>query len=120
METEELLASEPDRVYLYPHQILFSEGEAADVMYLLLDGQVELLVSGQTVGTAEAGTFVGELALIEPDEPRPYSVRSLGECVLLRIERGHFESIVSRQPEFAVDLMRDMADHLRREELSPA
>ncbi len=120
MELADLITAATGLVRLPEHEILFSEGEAADVTYLLVTGQAELLVSGQAIEVAGPGAFVGELALIEPDQPRPMSVRALTDCHLARIDQARFEEIVARHPQFAVDLMKVMAERLRRAERQAA
>ena len=116
MKLAEMFAEEAEKFHLMSHEILFSEGEAADVMYLLLAGRADLLVRGQTIESAGPGDVVGELALIEPDQPRPASVRAVTDCELIRIDQPRFEHIVAQQPQFAVELMRIMATRLRRGE----
>lgn len=120
MDQRELLSTCSDRLQLASRNILFSEGEAADVIYLLVEGRIELLVSGRAVESLGPGAFLGELALIEPDQPRPYSARALTDCELVRIDEARFEQLVAKQPHFAVELMRIMAERLRRHELAPA
>ncbi len=120
MELADLITAATGLVRLPAHEILFSEGEAADVTYLLVEGQAELLVLGQTIEVAGPGAFLGELALIEPDQPRPMSVRAITDCRLSRIDGQRFEEIVSQYPQFAVDLMRVMAERLRRAERQAA
>ncbi|MCB1956472.1 MAG: cyclic nucleotide-binding domain-containing protein [Rhodocyclaceae bacterium] len=120
MELADLITAATGLVSLPAHEILFSEGEAADVTYLLVSGQAELLVMGQTIEVAGPGAFLGELALIEPDQPRPMSVRAVTECHVARIDQRRFEEIVARYPQFAVDLMKVMAQRLRRADLQVA
>lgn len=120
MDLAELIAEEADRLRLPAREILFSEGEAADVTYLLFEGRAELLVLGQPVEVVGPGAFLGELALIEPDQPRPFSARAITDCELLRIDRPRFEALVARRPQFAMDLMRAVAARVRRSELQAA
>ncbi|MCB1914915.1 MAG: cyclic nucleotide-binding domain-containing protein [Rhodocyclaceae bacterium] len=120
MELADLITAATGLLRLPEREILFSEGEAADVTYLLVDGRAELLVQGQTIEVAQPGAFLGELALIEPDQPRPMSVRAVTECRLARIDSERFEEIVARHPQFAVDLMKVMAERLRRARLQVA
>ena len=46
-------------------QIIFTEGEQGEVMYLVKQGRVQVLVGGRVVDTIGPGAIVGEMALIE-------------------------------------------------------
>lgn len=113
MNLAELVGGDAEKLHLPPREILFSEGEAGNAMYILVEGSADILVHGQTVASAGPGAVLGELALIEPDEPRPASVRAVTDCELLRIDSSSFERLVARTPRLAVELLRELAGRLR-------
>merc|ERR1712127_661225 len=45
-------------------QVLCTQGEAAEAMYLVMSGTCEVVVAGQTVGTLEKLEVFGESALL--------------------------------------------------------
>lgn len=63
-------------------QIIFSEGDAAECMYVVLDGQIEISIEGRQVQVAEAGDAFGEMALIE-DTKRSATAKALTESKLV-------------------------------------
>lgn len=51
--------------------VIFSEGqEAGGVMYIVQEGQVDILVHGECIDTIGPGTCLGEIALIDQGPQR--------------------------------------------------
>ena len=42
---------------------IFVEGDPGKVMYVVLEGEVDIKVRGQTIYTAQPGEIIGEMAL---------------------------------------------------------
>lgn len=92
---------------------VFREGEPGDRMYIVVEGQVDILTDGQLLETVESGGILGEMALID-DKPRSARAVARTDCVLTPITRQHFLTLVQRTPLFALQVMRVMAERLRR------
>ena len=91
---------------------IFKEGDKGDRMYFVQSGAVELRVGGKPVMTAEAGTFFGEMALIE-DAPRSASAHAATDCALMPVDRARFEYLVRMTPDFVLEMMRTIAARAR-------
>jgi CRP/FNR family cyclic AMP-dependent transcriptional regulator len=91
---------------------IFKEGDKGDRMYFVQSGSVELRVGGKPVMTAEAGTFFGEMALIE-DAPRSASAHAATDCALMPVDRARFEYLVRMTPDFVLEMMRTIAARAR-------
>ncbi len=94
-------------------ELVFREGEPGGHLYIVAEGQVDIVAGGQVLETVEAGGIVGELALID-DKPRSARAVAHTDCVLAPITRQHFLTLVQRTPLFALQVMRVMAERLRR------
>ena len=94
-------------------QILFREGDVGDLMYVLMSGTAQIIVSNKVVEFAEAGAIVGEMAMID-EGPRSATVKAMSDCKFLPIDRNQFEYHVLHTPQFAQHVMRVTADRLRR------
>jgi CRP-like cAMP-binding protein len=94
-------------------QSIFSQGEPGDTMYLLLEGEVDLLVNGQLVEKLVAGGVLGEMALLEP-APRSASAVARTACKLVPVNQQRFSLLVQHKPDFALEIMRVMAGRLRQ------
>ena len=96
-----------------PGQVIFSEGEEGHLMYVVLDGRVTLQVKGVVVEELEAGGMLGEMALID-STPRSATAIAKTACKLVPITEKRFGFLVQQTPKFALQVMRVLADRLRR------
>jgi CRP-like cAMP-binding protein len=94
-------------------QRVFSEGDSGDVMYVVVEGRVDLLVNGTIVEQLEPGGMFGEMALLG-SEPRAAAALASTDCKLTPIDEKRFMFLVQQTPYFALQLMRVMSDRLRR------
>ncbi len=103
----------------YPaNHILCHEGAYEDVLYIIADGQI--VISKRMEGEEQErilreggrGDIVGEMALIQ-DAPRAATVRTVTECTVLEMEKQDFETILSRSPRMAIDIIRITLDRIR-------
>ena len=101
-----------------PNHILCHEGAYEDVLYIIADGKI--IISQKTLEGEEEhivrvggrGDIVGEMALIQ-NAPRAATVRTTTECTVLEMEKGDFETILSRSPRMAIDIIRITLDRIR-------
>jgi len=94
-------------------QPIFSEGEAGDAMYAVTEGEVHIVLRGQVLETVGVGGIFGELALLD-NQPRSASAIAGTDCQVAVIDLKRFGILVQQAPFFAVEVMRVMADRLRR------
>ncbi len=103
----------PNAFALAPGQILFQEGESAEVMYVLLEGTVDVVIGGTVVESASAGTVLGEMAVID-GSPRSATAISRTPCRLVSMTAAQFDVLVHETPEFARFVMQVLSGRLRR------
>ena len=108
-----LFDKDQDYSILAAGQVLFREGDAADSMFAVIEGKVDIVIHGQLVETVEAGGVFGEMALIE-DQPRNATATVTAAAKVVKIDRKRFMFLVQQNPYFAVQLMTVMAGRLRR------
>lgn len=101
-----------DTVRYAAGQTIFLEHQVGREMYVVLSGEVEILVRRVVVETVSAGGVIGELALIDT-EPRSATARAQTECELAPVNERRFAFLVEQTPHFALQLMRIMAYRLR-------
>lgn len=97
---------------LAPEDILFSEGDSGQEMFILLEGQLKILKKGRVIAVTEAVDYVGEMALIE-DKPRSATVEALMPCLLLIITYDNFQASFARQPESLLSLIKSLSRKIR-------
>lgn len=113
MNLAELFRHETDLQALAAGQVLFKEGEQGELMYVLISGTAEITVRGRLVETAEAGAILGEMAMID-DDKRSATVSAKTDCKLLSIDRKRFNFLIQQTPNFALYVMRVIANRLRK------
>ena len=113
MQLEDLLMYQTDLMVLPLGNPLFTVGEQGDAMYVLMAGRADVVVRDKVVETAEVGAILGELALLD-NSPRSATVIAMTDCNLIEINAERFNTLVREVPDFALYVMRGMADRLRR------
>src|SRR5205809_4885594 len=73
MNPAELFRQETRALQLAAGDSLFREGEKGEKMYVLLEGEMEILLGDFVLETVRQGALIGEMALID-DSPRTASV----------------------------------------------
>lgn len=94
-------------------RILFRSGDPGTVMYVLVEGSAAVLVGEEVVEIAGPGAVLGEMALLD-EGPRSASVLARRDCTLVPIPREQFDLLIAETPAFARQVMKSMADRLRR------
>lgn len=113
MSIIDLLSSNSRLVKIAAGELIFAQGDRGDVMYVVAEGQAQILIDGKAVETVVAGGTLGEMALIDSG-PRSASAIAKTECLLVPLDERGFRDLVSRQPEFALLVMRILVQRLRR------
>ena len=94
-------------------QSVFEAGDAGADMFIVKEGQVEVVIRNRVVETVGPGGFVGEMALIDKN-PRSASAIAKTACKLVRVNEERFKFLVQQTPFFALEVMRVMAARLRQ------
>ena len=96
-------------------QVLFSEGDPGNSMFVIRSGQVRITkaVRGgvKTLAVLGAGEFFGEMAILN-DQIRSATATAVGETTLLEVDAKRFEGMVTSQAEIAVRLIQKLARRL--------
>jgi len=92
---------------------VFKEGEPGDQMYVVLEGEVDIIVHDKVVETVGVDNFLGEMALIDT-RPRSATAIAKTDCRLAPINQNRFKFLIQQTPHFALHLMQGMAERLRQ------
>ena len=93
--------------------VIFSEGDKGDAMFVVRTGEVTIERGGRVMETLSGGGVFGEMALID-GSPRSATVRAKTDCEVAPINEKTFLFLVHETPFFAIAVMRTLADRLRR------
>ena len=92
--------------------VIFNEGQARDVMYVVKIGEVDILVRGQLAETVCPDGLFWELALIDKS-PRSATAVAKTDCSLIPISEKQFLFLVQDTPFFALTVMATLARRIR-------
>lgn len=92
---------------------IFERGDAADCMYVVAEGEVDVSIGDRTVDTLGRTAIFGEMGLIDK-EPRSATARARTDCRVVAIPEKRFLRLVQETPYFALEVMRVLAGRLRR------
>lgn len=87
-----------------------NQGEQTSDVFFVVTGKVQVRVNGKVVAYRYPGDHVGEMAAIEPTQPRAASVVSVESTVVLRVSEAHFSTAAEQYP----DVWRRIAATLAR------
>ena len=93
--------------------VIFSDGDFSSEMYVVLEGQVDIVAQGIVLETVNPGGMFGEMALIDAS-PRSASAVTRSDCRLVPVNQQRFQFLIQQTPFFALEVMRILADRLRR------
>lgn len=95
-------------------ELLAVRGEPGDTLYVIVDGQVQVLGAGeQELAVRGPGDFIGEMAVIS-SKPRAASLLATSDVRVLELHKPAFEAILRERPETALAMMRILCDLLAR------
>ena len=103
---------------LKPGEVLFSQGDAADKLYFLVEGRLEFVEIGEVL---TPGSLFGEIAFFAPDKRRSLTARCSTACTVLHIDGDTFQQLYFQNPAFGFQVVtlvagRLMADRKRLEQ----
>jgi len=98
--------------------VIFSEGDDGDRLYVVLDGKVKLGVTStdgreNLLSVQGPGEMFGELSLFDPG-PRTSTATALTDCTLVGLGHADLTAWLTGRPALAQSLLQALAQRLRR------
>jgi CRP-like cAMP-binding protein len=93
-------------------QAAFEEGDTADAMYFILEGEMEIQRRGSVMSVEGPGGIIGESALLDGATHNGTAV-ARSDAQLARLDRGQLKKLMDRDADFALHVMARLALRLR-------
>jgi CRP/FNR family cyclic AMP-dependent transcriptional regulator len=107
------LCQASELVELEVGKAFITEGTGDSDIFFILLGEVAVIVKGKTVATRKAGEHVGEMAAIDPAQPRSATCIATVPTVVGRVTEAKLSAIALKHPSLwrslAVELSRRLA-----------
>ena len=114
MATLDVLRHAHETVRFPAGSTILEEGRPGKLMYVVKEGTADILVGGKVVATVGPGEVFGEMSLIDDRAPRSAAVVARTDCELVPVDEKRFLFLVQQTPYFAIQVMRVIAERLRR------
>ncbi len=98
--------------FYQPDEVIFEQGDRGDAMYVLLTGEVRVLIEGRQIDRLYPGSMLGEMALIDA-RVRSADAVAATACKMAYIDRRRFTELTRQHPEFAIELIQIMSMRVR-------
>lgn len=92
---------------------IFLESDAGHAMYVVSSGGVDIISFGRVLERVGPGGVFGEMALID-DAPRAAAALASQPTEVAVIDKPTFLTLIAEEPEFALQVMKLMAERVRR------
>lgn len=92
---------------------IFEEDSFADLLYVLIEGEVTIIRENRELATVGAGSLIGEMAIIE-NRPHYASATAKTNCKIVPVDRHRFRFLIEQTPNFAFMVMEIMAERLHQ------
>ena len=112
MDLLEVFQDSADLVELSAGDELFTEGESAEFMYVIVEGTLELTLHGRKLARSSSGAIIGEMALLGT-YTRSATATAVSDCRLAPIDVHSFKLLIQHTPDFALHVMEVLANRLR-------
>jgi len=111
------LMAELEVVNLRSGEILFNEGDPGEHLYVVVKGELEILMAPGTnneliLNVLHEGEYLGEMSLIQPGGHRTASARASGDVVALSMSRTQFKDLLKHHPHLANAMIRVLSQRL--------
>ena len=110
----EAIADSSEVEYFRNDETIIEEYGADNDLYLILTGTVSIRVRGREIAVRGDGQQIGEMALVDPGQPRSASAVAVGEVVVARLAAPEFVRLADSNPGLWKNVARILAARLRQ------
>ena len=106
------IAQISEETYHSEENLMFSEGDYGDSMYIVVEGNVRIHKGEHHIVTLGKSTVLGEMALLD-QEPRSADATAEAETTVLKIEQDGFYELMAGNSEIMQQIIKMLSGRLR-------
>ena len=107
-----------DDIEAEPGEFFTKEGKAGQESFIIVSGEAEVTLKGDSIAMLGPGDFFGEMALLDPGQPRSATVRALTSMKLFVVDPRSLSQLMD-QPIVARRVVQGLIQRLRTTEGAP-
>lgn len=112
LDTLEVILKRSRDVVLKEDEILFQEGIAANMMYVILSGKMLIYNKRKRITVLEQGEYFGEMSLID-EKCRSASARAMGNVMMMEIPGDLFSQFIFSNSQALFQMMKVLSHRIR-------
>lgn len=110
------------QLHFEPGESIFRQGDLGDSLYIILEGEADVVVeqngTERTVARLKAGEYFGEMALLK-QKTRGATVRCVTPMSLLALGQGDFQALVANLPDLQKSFQSVMDTRTQQNQAGP-
>lgn len=112
MDMRDLFRNADDIEFFKAGETVFAEGTPGDMMFVIMEGEIELRANDQVIVVLGPGELLGEMALID-SKARSGTAIAKTDSQLVPVNQKRFLFLIQQTPFFAIQVMRVLTERLR-------
>ena len=113
-EAAEELSARGKLSFFQKGEFLAMEDHWENDLVFILAGSAQITITGFKVAERNAGHHIGEMALIDPSQPRSASVIAMEPTVGLVVSEEDFSAVATHHPDMWRQIAKEVAQRLRQ------
>lgn len=106
------IAEISEEIYCAPGAMVFGQGEAADALYCVLEGEASLLLDSRPVRRFRPGEVFGEMGILTYQK-RLGGVRAETDLLLLKLSKEAFDDVFEQESALRTGIVRELGGKIR-------
>lgn len=107
------LASQLSEVEYDKDSVIMKQGELGTLMYIIVRGEVEVIIDDKVVTTLGEKSIFGELAALDP-EPRSAAIKTTEDTLVFKIESTVMYNLISEYIDVAKGIIKILCQRVRQ------
>lgn len=113
VETVQILQTHgSEALHVLAGEAIFNQGESGELMYGILEGEVQFSLNGHQAESLKVGDVFGEGAIVNFDHKRRSTATAKTDCTLVSLDRERFLFAIQQSPVFALEVLRSYSDRV--------
>ena len=112
MNFADLFRREENPLEFKSGETIIEKGSHSDVLYVILEGAVEVRYEGHVLATDRTGDIFGELSIVD-HEPASADLVAIEDTKVAAVSEARFQFLIQQHPFFAISVMKVLASRLR-------